>query len=136
MAFAAHGNPEVQQFEQNAVLSYGTDIPNYSSQFVQHVADNADHNTVTLDGKETFHGMGMIAAITPGAKKSNQILRTKVIQFRRENSISRTMITFEKLNTFTAQDSTTQLDILWKTSLMLMPAWSGMMQLMHHGSHP
>ena len=36
---------EVHQFEQNAVLSYGTDIPNYSSQFVQYVADNVDHNS-------------------------------------------------------------------------------------------
>ena len=143
--------PEVQKFEQNAVLSYGTDILNHSSQFVQYVADNADHNSATLHGKETFHGMGMIAAITPGTKKSNQILRTKVIprdisaivrvpiQFYRENSISMTMITFEKLNTFTVQDSTAQLDILWKTSLLFgspRPAWSGMMQLVDHGSCP
>ena len=65
----------MQKFEQTAALSYGTDIPNFSSQFVQYVAD---HNTATLDGKETFHGMGMIAAITPGTKKSNHILRTNV----------------------------------------------------------
>ena len=141
----------MQKFEQNAVLSYGTDIPNYSSQFVQYIADNVDHNTATLDGNETFHGMGMIAAITPGTKKSNQILRTKVtprnmaaigrvpIQFHKENSISMIMITYEKLNTFTAQDSTAQQDILWKTSLMFgspRPAWSGLMQLVHHGSYP
>ena len=67
---------EVHQFEQNAVLSYGTDIPNYSSQFVQYVADNVDHNIKTLDGNNTFHGMGMIAAITPEIKKNN--LRVKV----------------------------------------------------------
>ena len=30
---------EVHQFEQNAVLSYGTNIPKYSSQFIQYVAD-------------------------------------------------------------------------------------------------
>ncbi len=105
----------------------------------------------TLDGKETFHGMGMIAAITPGTKKSSLILRTKVtprdiaaigrvpIQFHRENSINTTMITFENLDTFTAQDFTAKLDILWKTSVMFgspRPAWSGMMQLVHHGSHP
>ena len=69
---------EVHQFEQNAVLSYGTDIPNYSSQFVQYVADNVDHNIKTLDGNDTFHGMGMIAVITPKIKKSNPILRVKV----------------------------------------------------------
>ena len=53
---------EVHQFEQNAVFSYGTDIPNYTSPFVQYVADNVDHNIKTLDGNNTFHGMGMIAA--------------------------------------------------------------------------
>jgi hypothetical protein len=38
---------------------------------VQYVADNADHNLCTLDGKGTFHGMGIIAAITPASKKEN-----------------------------------------------------------------
>ena len=69
MAFAARA----LKFERNAVLSIGTDIPNFSSQFVQYVADNVGHNTATLYGKETFHGMGMIAAITPGTKKSNLV---------------------------------------------------------------
>ena len=69
---------KVHQFEQNAVLSYGTDIPNYSTQFVQYVAGNVDHNIKTLDGNNTFHGMGMIATVTPASKKSNQILRVKV----------------------------------------------------------
>ncbi len=52
---------------------------NFISQFVQYVADNVDHNIRTLDGNDIFHGMGMIAAVTPGTKKSNPILRVKVI---------------------------------------------------------
>ena len=56
---------EVQQFEGNAALSYNTDIPNYMSEFVQCTADNVDHNSRTLDGHNTFHGMGMIVVITP-----------------------------------------------------------------------
>ena len=68
----------MHQFERSAALSYGTDIPNFISQFVQYVADNVDHNIRTLDGNDTFHGMGMITAITPGTKKSNPILRMKV----------------------------------------------------------
>ena len=70
---------EVYQFEQNAVLSYGTNIRNYSLQFIQFVADNVDHNIKSLDGNDTFHGTGMIAAITPGNKRSNPISRLKVI---------------------------------------------------------
>ena len=50
----------------------------YSSQFVQYVADNVDHNIRTLDGNNTFHGMGMIAAITPGVSKSKTIPRVNV----------------------------------------------------------
>ena len=48
------------------MLSYGTEIPNYSMQFVQYVADNVDHNIKTLDGN---NGMRMIAAITPETEK-------------------------------------------------------------------
>ena len=36
-----------------------------------------DHNIITLDGKGTFHGMGMIAAITPGKQVSHGIPQQK-----------------------------------------------------------
>ena len=38
-----------------------------------------------------------------------------------------------------AEDQTSPLDLLWKTSLLLhspRPAWSGMMQMLHDGQHP
>jgi len=67
----------VHQFEQNAALSYGTNIPNFSSQFIQYmyVADNVDHNIRTLDSNNTFHGMGIIAAATPEIKETYKIPR-------------------------------------------------------------
>ena len=141
---------EVHQLEQNAVLSYGTDIPSYTSQFVQYVADNV-HNIKTLDGNNTFHGMEMIATITPKIKKSNAILSVKVtprdiaaigrvpIQFHKDESLGMTTVTYEKLHSFKAKDPTALLDVLWKSSVMFespRPAWSGMMQLVHHGRHP
>ena len=43
-------------------------------------ADNVDHNIITLDGKGTFHGMGMIAAMTPAQKTSPRILRQKTTE--------------------------------------------------------
>ena len=85
------------------MLNYGVDISEYSSQFVQYVADNVDHNIRTLDGNDTLHGMGMIAAITPGVNKSQKIPRVKVtpknitamgsvpVQFIREKSIGAAM---------------------------------------------
>ena len=55
---------EVTRFGQNAAADQGTDIPEHSSQFVQYAADNVDHNIRTLDGNNTFHGMGIIAMVT------------------------------------------------------------------------
>jgi hypothetical protein len=58
---------EVVRFERNAALMSNTVLSVKKNSFVQHVADNADHNSCTLDGKDTFHGMAIIAAITPSA---------------------------------------------------------------------
>jgi len=142
---------EVHQFEQNAALSYGTDIPNLSSQFVQYVADDVDHNVRTLDGNNTFHGMGMIAAVTPEIKRTNQISRLKVlpadiaavgrvpIQFHRDESLGMAMATYDKLCHFRSNDPMANFDVLWKSSVMFgspRPAWSGTMQLVHHRNHP
>jgi hypothetical protein len=61
---------EVQRFEENAAASVSPDILgghiNALDAVVLFAADNVDHKIITLDGKGTFHGMGMIAAITPG----------------------------------------------------------------------
>lgn len=35
--------------------------------FIQYIFDNADHNTCTIDGKNTFHSMGGIMAVTPSS---------------------------------------------------------------------
>lgn len=40
--------------------------------------DNVDHNILTTDGRGTFHGMGIIAALTPGRKKDRVIQRRNV----------------------------------------------------------
>ena len=42
-------------------------------------ADNVGRN-ITLDGKGTFHGMGMIASITSGRQTSHTVLRRKNMQ--------------------------------------------------------
>ena len=71
---------EVNKFERCAAVTQGTEIPNLTSEtFVQYAADNVDHNTCTLDGYNTFHGMGMIAAITPGTSSRQKIPRVSVI---------------------------------------------------------
>ena len=70
---------EVQRFERSASVLQGTDIPNLTpDQVVQYAADNVDHNKITIDGRNTFHGMGIIATVTPGTKSSYHILRITV----------------------------------------------------------
>ena len=65
-------------YRQNAALDQGTDIPAYDGQFVQYVADNVDHNTRTLNGNNTFHGMVMITTVTPGTKQVRYVPRRTV----------------------------------------------------------
>ena len=57
---------EAQMLERNAVVTIGTElnIPNGDC-LVQYVADDADHNIRTTDGENIFHGMVIIATITP-----------------------------------------------------------------------
>ena len=93
----------------------------------------------------------MIAAVTPGNKKSNPISQQEVtlkeiaatgsisIQYHREESLGMTMVIYEKLQSFMVSDLRSYLDLLWKSSVMFgqpRPAWSGMMQLVHNGKYP
>ncbi|VDH88747.1 Hypothetical predicted protein [Mytilus galloprovincialis] len=67
---------EVQKFEMNAAASRSTEIANENQSVVQYIADNVDHNIRSLDGFGTFHGMGIIAASTPGIKTARSVPRT------------------------------------------------------------
>jgi len=49
----------VVQCEDDVPVSYGLDS------FTQFAADNIDHNVCTIDGFDTFHGMGIISMSTP-----------------------------------------------------------------------
>ena len=72
---------EVQRFERCAAVSHGTELPNIcSGQFLQYVADNVDHNTRTIDGLNTFHGMGMTATVTPRTDARRTVPRITVTQ--------------------------------------------------------
>lgn len=71
---------EVLRFERNAAIMNKTNLALNENSFVQHIADNADHDTCTLDGHGTFHGMAIIAAITPCAERSTVVIpREEVI---------------------------------------------------------
>ena len=60
---------EVNRYKQSVLQIEQVEerILTNASGFIQWSADNVDHNTVTLDGKNTFHGMGIIASTTSTA---------------------------------------------------------------------
>ena len=106
-----------------------------------------DHNIRTLDGNDTFHGMGMVAVVTPGTKHSRTVPRSRVtpeeisaagrveIVPPCETRQAHLEIKYKEVVIVRAEDPTANLDVLWKTSLLFgsaRPAWSGMMQSVHH----
>jgi hypothetical protein len=73
---------EVMEFEKNAAITMEPELKNLgisTDGLFLFAADNVDHNLITLDGQNTFHGMGMIAALTPGNFQRPAIPRKKVL---------------------------------------------------------
>ena len=106
--------------------------------------------TFELSMVTTLHGMGMIAVITPAIECTKSIPRVKAtfkdiakvgrvpIRFHKEG-FGMNAVKYEHLCNMKAQDTTADLDILWKSSILFgsaRPAWSGMMQFVHDGDHP
>ena len=63
------------------VLGGDVDLLDMSVLFV---ADNVDHNIITIDGKGTFHGMGVIASGTPGKHTNHLIPRRPISELKIE----------------------------------------------------
>ena len=89
---------EVIRFEKNAADCVEPDVlggdVDLLDMYVLFAADNVDHNIITIDGKGTFHGMGVIAAVTPGKQTNHLIPRRQISELKTEN---KTAIPFEIL---------------------------------------
>ena len=69
---------EVLKFEQSATVSNGhrnPEVEELAGKSIQFSADKVDHNIATVDGNGTFHGIGIIAAVTPQLKISKRVPR-------------------------------------------------------------
>ena len=146
--------PEVQRFEHNAASSVAPDVlggdMDMLGMTLLFAADNVDHNRVTLDGKGTFHGMGMIAAVTPGNPVSHTILRQKIANLKivdqtkveikdyRFAKHTRCSLEFQPLPHI--KDIDHKIDVMWELSFrfrQILPNWQGMMHMLHNESdHP
>ena len=141
---------EVQKFEKNACVVNEFQTNTISSNMhIQYIADNIDHNTRTLDGFNTFHGIGIIASITSQSKISGKVPRNVVLNSDiegvgridiKEFSINWSGINslvYEKLDflPYTPYSNLEFLHDITLQSTLSRPLWSGMMQLVMKGEH-
>ncbi|VDI21274.1 Hypothetical predicted protein [Mytilus galloprovincialis] len=146
---------EVQRFELNAAAAAAHDRTNTqfgNGTFVQYIADNVDHNLRTLDGHGTFHGMGMIAAVTPGFRLDKAVPRlsptlkevsdlAKInIEYYKMQSKQSLQAEFATMNYERNMiDTTWKLDLLSKVCWPLTcnrPSWSAIMHKVMDGDYP
>ena len=143
---------EVQNFERSAAYHQGIEIKGLNNEsFIQHIGDNVDHNIRTIDGLNTFHGMGIIAAVTPPVNATKLVPKVEIeskdivqigsieTHIFRKNRKSSSSLKYEDLQQFFANDPTERFDTLWKSAWMLKPLrplWNGFMQMIHKGEHP
>ena len=72
---------EVTKYKESVVKSTNADdilSSMFIGNFTQFVADNIAHNIRTLDGKETFHGMVMIAK--PSNPEHELVIKDQPVQ--------------------------------------------------------
>jgi hypothetical protein len=65
--------------------------------FTQWVGDNVDHNVASIDGRGSFHGMGLIAVSSPLNVNNMEVCQTAVKRVQRINASS-------SLNVFESTD--------------------------------
>ena len=78
---------EVTRYKHSVIQSENGDnlLAEYlPGTFTQWVADNVDHNLATLDGQESFHGMGIIAVSTP---QDHQLFYSSSRVIRRQKTV-------------------------------------------------
>jgi hypothetical protein len=145
---------EIQRFEKNAaeyttpnMLGNNLDVANTALIFA---ADNVDHNILTIDGKGTFHGMGMIAALTLGQRNVHSIPRNKTQKLSIAENVkvpilehrlakhSCESIKFAALPILEYCNKT--VDLLWELSFNFkedVPSWQGLMYIIYQEKiHP
>jgi hypothetical protein len=110
---------------------------------LQFIADNVDHNSCTIDGHGTFHGMGIIAGLTPGFKCDSAVPRAEVSKesilalgsidikyYRRPTQLNNEQ--FQELRRIDFSDEFWNVDflcdIIWPLRSPCIP-WSGFMQI-------
>ena len=136
----------------------------FPGSITQWVADDVDHNIATLDGRGTFHGMGIKSVSTPTTStvtrrheqlvRGENLLKSKALVLNKGVPISQYILPQKpalsslKMKPIQALQfpytlpSSINLDLTWhagglfRSMLGSRPNWSGFMQHVSTGSHP
>lgn len=135
-----------------------TDVPTYNLDgFSQFVFDNADFNTATISGHNTFHTMGGIACVTPAGNPDSITLKRSttdlpkaevvrkfgkipIMTYKKPAKIGLSSITLEPLKdvnySLPSQQLALSLDYLWIRNFPVdtCPSWNGFMQTAVRGA--
>ena len=148
---------EVLRYKQSAIESTTLEpVESSENNFYQWVADNVDHNLVTLTGKGTFHGMGVISISATNTSNATVIKRLKesrksedfvrnrgipVENYLGESYNGLLNLKFKPINQFEIVEilsSEVSYNLLWQCNCFFnastnpQPNWSGFMQEMTH----
>jgi hypothetical protein len=145
---------EVKKYESSSAVEQGISIPGITdTSCLQFMADNVDHNIDTLDGNGTFHGMGIVAAITPSDPIKKKIPRLSAtledvksiakinLSYYRSPTNRIADLSFNEFCDPVACDADSNLkvdiflNIMWSLKSP-MPGWSGVWQLAAKGEYP
>ena len=150
---------EVKRYKQSVVINDDSlsSIKSCKANFIQWIAHNVDHNISTLDGKNTFHGMGIItASIGKMCDAASKIPRDKrkivseitagkgipIKQFYHEGAKTLSLIKFTPISDIHVDKNTSRsrnIDLIWHMGYFFkkqQPHWSGFMQKYVKGQHP
>ena len=146
-------NDEVLRYKQSAIECSNAENRDDTPQFMQWVADNVDHNVITLTGKNTFHGMGIISITQPAIqhqhqrvprlkyrKKISEVIKNKgidLLHFVRSSKDGLSTLMLKSIRELTTEPTLSKevdCNILWHAAWFShslenpRPNWSGFMQ--------
>ena len=145
---------ETVRFE-TSIVSDPENLTLLPDSYLQFVFDNADHNTATIDGKNTFHCMGGIMCVTPASsvKTDSEVTRLKgtlpeitsgkfgylpLVEFSQTEPFSLKKLIvqdLDKLNPITSTFCIKPLDLIWHygkhTAPQITMGWHGFMNKYH-----
>lgn len=129
---------EVKLFKACAAHQNKDQLENMANSFCHFIADNVDHNTETIAGKDTYHGMGLMCAATPPVATFQRVIRNSEkptsIAARKCRKLGKVgdMLNYKAISSIVHDDIREHLDTLWKISFPYRcnrPGWSGFMQI-------